>query len=86
MLNSMAFANAATVVTAVFYLVFILFSYLAPDLAFGVSKSWLHSMNLHSLKAESLIPIEKAVLGLVSLCLLTWVTVYATIWLYNLWA
>lgn len=86
MLNALAFANAATVVTAVFYIVIVLFSYLAPELAYSISKSWFHSLALDSLKANTLIPAERALLGLVSLCLLTWVTTYAMIWLYNLWA
>lgn len=86
MLDEMAFANAATVVTAVFYILFIVFSYIAPDFIYSVAKSWLHSINLESAKAKTLIPLDKAIVGLVTISALTWVTTYAMIWLYNAWA
>ena len=86
MLNPMAFANAATVITVIFYLVIVVSTYIAPDFVFTVGKSWLHSLNLESLKAKRIISPDKAILGLISMGLLTWVTTYAMIWLYNLWA
>ena len=86
MLNPMAFANAATVITVLFYLVIVISTYIAPDFVFAIGKSWLHSLNLESLKAKRIIPLDKAVLGLVSMSVLTWITTYAMIWLYNMWA
>ncbi len=82
-LNAKAFANAATIVTVVFYVACWLISSLAPDLIFGLSKAWMHSINIESLKATTTISFETVLLGLFSISLLTWITMYATIWLYN---
>lgn len=86
MLNAKAFAHAATLVTAVFYLVCLLISYVASDLVFSIAESWLHSISLESLKVATTISLGTAVLGLISISLLTWITTYATIWLYNYFA
>jgi hypothetical protein len=86
MLNAIAFANASTVVTAVFYVLIILATYVAPDFVFNIVKSWLNSVKLDSPKAKTVIPIDKAVIGLVSVSIITWITIYAMIWLYNIWA
>lgn len=86
MLNAKAFAHAATVVTAVFYVACLVLSYAASDLIFSIGNSWLHSVNLESIKSTKAITIETALLGLITISLLTWVTTYATITLYNKWA
>lgn len=86
MLNAKAFAHAATVVTTVFYLACWLVSVTAPDLIFAIAKSWFHSINIESLQASIPMPLETVILGLITISALTWMTTYATIWLYNQWA
>lgn len=85
MLNAKAFSNAATTITVVFYTACWLLSSVAPDLIFSISESWLHSINIESLKATTIMSFGTAVFGLVSISFLTWITTYATIWLYNRW-
>lgn len=86
MLNAKAFANAVTAIIAVFYIACWLLSTLAPDLIFNIAKSWTHSLNLESLKATTVMSLESVLFGLITISVLAWVTTYATIWLYNLWA
>ncbi len=86
MLNAKAFANAVTAVAAIFYIACWLLSLLAPDLIFSISQSWLHTINLEGLKTTAAMSFGTAILGLISLSLLAWVTTYVTIWLYNKWA
>lgn len=85
MLNAKAFANAATVVAAVFYVVCAALSFLAPDLIFNIAKSWIHTVSLESVKTVFNPDIATLVWGLVSLSAITWVTTYVAIWLYNRW-
>ncbi len=86
MLNAKAFANAATVVMAVFYVVCAVLSYLAPDLIYSISRSWMHTINIESIKSTFTPDMGILVWGLVSLSALTWATTYITIALYNKWA
>lgn len=86
MLNAKAFANAATAVMVVFYIICVAVSVLAPDLLFSISRSWMHSINIESLKVTTSLNVGSLLWGLVTLAVLTWVTVYATVVLYNKWA
>lgn len=86
MLNAKAFSNAVTLVTAVFYIACWALSTLAPDLIFNIAKSWIHSLNIDSLKSTTTMSWDSVILGLVTISVLVWVTTYTTIWLYNLWA
>lgn len=83
MLNAKAFANAMTIVTAVFYVACIMLSYVAPDILFSTAQSWTHSLNLSVLKTNNQISLTSTLWGLLTINLLTWTTTYATIWLYN---
>ncbi len=83
MLNSKAFANATTAVMAVFYVVCALLSFVAPDVIFGLAKSWMHTVNLESVKTSFSADLGSLLYGFVSATALTWLTTYATIWLYN---
>lgn len=85
MLNAKAFANAATAVMAVFYVVCVALSYFAPDVIFSIGRSWMHTVNLGSVKALFSPGLGLLVWGLVSLSVVSWVTTYATIALYNRW-
>lgn len=86
MLNTKAFANATTTITAVFYIGCVLLSYLAPDLVFGLAKSWMHTVNLESVKTTYSPDFGLLIYGFITAIILTWVTTYATIALYNRWA
>ena len=86
MLNAKAFANAVTAVTAVVYVICLLLSLVVPDILLGVAQSWVHSLSLEGAKATQTISFGSAVVGLVTTSLLAWVTTYATIRLYNVWA
>jgi len=83
MLDAKAFANAATVVMAVWVVGCALLSYIVPDLLFNIAQSWMHTVNLESVKATFSPNIGTLLLGLVSATGLTWITTYATITLYN---
>ncbi len=86
MLNARAFANATTAVTAVFYATCWFLSSFAPNLIFGIAKAWMHSINIESLRATTSMSFGTILWGLISISLLTWVTTYAVIRLYNKWA
>lgn len=86
MLNAKAFANAVTVVTAIFYVVCWGLSVLAPDLIFTIGQAWAHTVNLESVKATATTEPTAVLFGLVSISVVAWITTYATIWLYNKWA
>ena len=83
MLDAKAFANAATVVMAVWVVGCALLSYIVPYLLFNIAQSWMHTVNLESVKATFSPNIGTLLLGLVSATGLTWITTYATITLYN---
>ena len=86
MLNTKAFANAATVIMAVFYIACALLSYISPNFIFGLANSWIHTLNIEAIRIDVQPNIGTLTYGLVSISLLTWVTTYAMIWLYNRWA
>lgn len=83
MLKATAFAHAVTLVMAVFYLICALLSSLAPQVLFRILQSWIHTVDLNALKTLSPMPLGLLVYGLVTLSLVTWVTTYVTIELYN---
>lgn len=86
MLNAKALANAASAVMVIWVLACALLSYIAPDLLFGIAQSWMHTINLESVKAIFNPDLGSILLGLVSATGLTWITTYGTITLYNKWA
>lgn len=85
MLNAKALANAVTAITAMFYIVCVVLSYLAPDMIFSLARSWMHTVNLESVKTTYNFDLGLLVYGFVTATVLTWVTTYATIVLYNRW-
>ena len=86
MLNAKAFANAAAAVMAVWVITCAVVSYIAPDLLFSISQSWMHTINLESVRTTFSPDIGSLLLGLISAVGLTWVTMYGIIALYNKWA
>lgn len=85
MIKSVPFANAATAVTAAFYIICALLSYVMPDLLIYIANSWIHSFSLEALKATQPISFGYLILGLVTISAITWVTTYVWIELYNRW-
>lgn len=86
MLNPKAFANAVSIITAVWFVGCWLLSLLIPDLIFNIGQSWMHTINLSAVKTTLTLDPGSFIVGLVTLVGLTWVTTYATIVLYNKWA
>lgn len=86
MLNAKAFANATTTIMALFYVGCVLISYLAPDLIFNLARSWMHTVNMESIKTIFSPNVGSLIYGFVSATGLTWITTYITIILYNRWA
>lgn len=86
MLKPVAFAHAVTIVTAVFYIICAAISFAAPDLLFSVVQPWFHSINIEAIKVTTMPSMGAFALGLVTISLVTWITTYATIWLYNMLA
>lgn len=86
MLNAQAFANAASAVMAIWVVACAALSYIAPDLLFSIAQSWMHTINLESVKATFTPNLGSMLFGFVTAVGLTWVTTYATIALYNKWA
>ncbi len=86
MLNAKAFANAASAVMAVWVIACVLLSFVAPDLLFSVVQTWMHTINLETVKATVNPGLGSLLLGFVTAVGLTWITTYGTISLYNKWA
>lgn len=86
MLNAKIFANASASVMGIWVIACALFSYLLPDLLFSVAASWMHTINLETVKTAFVPNFGSLILGLVSASGLTWITVYTTISLYNRWS
>ncbi len=86
MLNTIAFANAASVVMAIWVAACALLSYIAPDLLFSIANSWMHNINLESVRTTTALSLGSVIWGLVTAVGLTWLTTFATISLYNKWA
>jgi len=82
MLKSVPFANAVAVVSAGFFIVCTALSYVLPDLTTALVESWFHNFGLSSVKPIQL-SLNSFILGLVSFTLVSWVTIYITIELYN---
>ncbi|MBI3109807.1 hypothetical protein HYZ06_02080 [Candidatus Daviesbacteria bacterium] len=86
MLNAKAFANAASAVMAVWVVACAALSFIAPELLFSVAQSWMHTVNLETVKATFSPDLGGLLMGFVSAVGLTWITTYAIISLYNKWA
>ena len=86
MLNAKAFANAASTVMAIWVVACAALSYIAPDLLFNVAQSWMHTINLETVKTSFNPGFGSLILGLVTAVGLTWVTTYGVVSLYNKWA
>ncbi len=86
MLNAKAFANAASVVMAIWVVACAALSYIAPDLLFGIAQSWTHNINLEAVRTTVSPNIGLVLWGLITATGLTWITTYGVVTLYNKWA
>lgn len=86
MLNAKAFANATSAVMGIWVVFCALLSYIAPDLLFSLAQSWMHTINLETVKTTQSPSLGSLILGFATAVGLTWITVYGTISLYNKWA
>lgn len=86
MLKSTPFANAAAVVMAVWVIACALLSYTTPNLLFTVAQSWMHTINLETVKTTFNPNLGSLALGFISAVILTWITTYALVELYNRFA
>ena len=86
MLKPQPFANAFTAVALGLYIACRAVSLVAPDLLFGIAKSWFHTFSVDSLRGASSMDIGTFVFGAVILAVLTWVTTYTGALLYNKWS
>lgn len=86
MLKPTAFANAVTVVWAAAYLICFILTLVAPELVFGVVRSWAHSINIDAVKSTEPINIGSSLFGAVTFGAYVWVVTYAAATLYNRFA
>lgn len=86
MLNAKAFANAASAVMVIWVVACAALSYIAPDLLFSIAQSWMHTVNLESVKASFSPDLGLLLWGFVSAVGLTWITTFGVISFYNKWA
>ena len=81
-LDSLSFANAATLIMAVVYVFCRLAVGLFPDLTLAIAQSWFHGIDLTRISGWNL-GVGSFVLGLISLSLFTWVVDYVFAEIYN---
>lgn len=82
MLKSVAFANAVAIMSAVFFIICVVLSYVLPGLTSVLVQSWFHNLGLAQVKPIQL-SFNSFVLGFISFTVVSWVTTYFTIELYN---
>lgn len=79
-----ALANAATIVVVALSLICWLFVTVLPDFSFWIANSWFHMINLDVVRASQPVDIGTAILGAISLGIVTWIALYAFSQIYNL--
>ncbi len=86
MLKTQAFANAATTVFVVAYVICGIVSFVAPELFFNVASSWFHAISLDSVKATTPMSIGTFLFGVVTFAAYVWILTYSGARLYNKFA
>lgn len=79
-LKEMAFANAAGVLGAVYFVGCYVLTLVLPNFYEAVLDSWMHMLNLSGLWKTA---PDGFVLGLISFTAVSWVTGWFFAWLYN---
>lgn len=82
MLKSIPFANAIAIVSTIFFVVCAALTYLFPGLTGIFVESWFHNFGLSAVKPIQL-SLNSFVLGLVSFSLVSWITTYIAVEIYN---
>ena len=85
MIKSNVLANSVATITGVGYVLCRLISVVAPNLLFSIGQSWIHTVNLESVRTSGSMSFGMFVLGLVSSIVVAWVAAYAVAELYNKW-
>ena len=83
MLKPIVFANSFTIVGLGAYIACRALALIAPDLLFAIGQSWLHTLNLASVKAVIPMDIGTFLYGAVTLGIFVWIVSYAFAKLYN---
>mgnify|MGYP001580978729 CR=1 FL=1 len=83
MIKSIPFANAALVVGLGLYVVCRVLSLIVPDFLFSIGQSWFHTFSVESMRATVSFDIGMFIFGGASLAVVTWITVYAFVEIYN---
>lgn len=83
MLKSVPFANAATIVVVASSVICWLATVIAPDFIFGLTNSWFHMINLDVVRLSQSASFGGALIGFVTLGVVTWIAVYAFAEIYN---
>ena len=83
MLKPTAFANSLTVVGLGTYVICRILVLVAPYLLFTIGQSWLHTLNLSSVRATVSMDIGTFLLGAVTISIFVWIASYVFASLYN---
>ncbi len=86
MVRSTVLANAVATVVGAGYVLCRLIAAVVPQFLFDVGQSWVHTLNLESVRATRSMSVGMFVLGLVTSVIVSWVGAYATADLYARWA
>lgn len=83
MVKPQVFANAATSVLVVAFVVCGLLGYVAPDLLAGIANSWVHTLNLDTVRSIEPMSLSTFIYGVVTFGAYVWVLTYAIASVYN---
>jgi len=83
MLKPIKFANAATIIAVVCYIIYMVVLIFTPQLIHTYAESMYPGYDMSVIRATDNITIGFILTGLVSIALSVWVLVFTTIWLYN---
>ncbi len=86
MLKPIAFANAFTTVWAVAYLLCFVATLVAPDLVFGIIRTWAHSMSIDALRSNEPVNIASSLFGAITFGAYIWIVTFAGASVYNRYA
>mgnify|MGYP001567645091 CR=1 FL=1 len=76
-------ANSATIVVVALSLICWVFVTVSPDFSFWIANSWFHMINLDVVRANQSVNFGTAIIGAISLGVVTWIAFYAFAEIYN---
>lgn len=82
-LNSLALANATTIISLAVYVICRIASLISPDLLLALGQSWFHTINLGTTRNTDSLSLNAFLIGSIGISILAWITAYATAELYN---